>query len=203
MPDPAPSIETVRDLRRHQIVDAARRIVGSEGLDALTFGRLEQTLSFTRGVITYHFRNKEEIVHALLDDALDEIYRGVVDEVQATDAPVDAVAAVIGGMVRGFLEKRDAAFVLLSFWGRLQSDPAVADKNAELYRGYRQSAAALVRRGQQEGALSAAIDPDAAAAVMVGLVIGIAGQALFEPDAIDVDGAVALSAEVMRAGLRQ
>ena len=58
--------ETVRDLRRAQIIAAARAIVCRDGLDALTIGALEQKLAFTRGVITYHFAGKDDIVRALL-----------------------------------------------------------------------------------------------------------------------------------------
>ena len=92
-------------------------------------------------------------------------------------------------MVYGFLARRDAAMVLVGFWGRLQADPRAARKNARLYRSYREGSVNLIRRAQALGHFQGH-DPDALAVVVVGLVIGIAGQALFEEGAIDVDAAV-------------
>src|SRR5205814_9753674 len=54
--------DSLRDLRRAQIVAAAREIVAGDGLESLTIGALEKRLGFSRGVITYHFRDKDEIV---------------------------------------------------------------------------------------------------------------------------------------------
>src|ERR1700722_2409301 len=74
--------DSVRDLRRGQILTAARRLVAEHGLEALTIGALEDRLAFTRGVITYHFANKDEIVRAVFASAIDEIDASVRREVE-------------------------------------------------------------------------------------------------------------------------
>lgn len=188
MPDAV--IDTVRALRRHQILEAARAIVAADGLESLTFAELEGRLAFTRGVITYHFANKDEVVHALLEDALARIDRGAADAVRAAGDPEEAVVSAVRAMVHGFLVHRDAAFVLVSFWGRLRSDPRARDANARLYRAYRDRATALVREGQAAGRFRADADAEAAGAVMVGAVIGVTTQVLFEDGAVDVEAAI-------------
>jgi AcrR family transcriptional regulator len=181
--------ETVRDFRRGQIVAAARRIVAEQGLEALTFGALEDRLSFTRGVITYHFANKEELVGAVFTSAVEEIDAAVLAEVEAGATIGDKVGAVLRANVRGFVERAEAGRVILSFWGRLSSDPRVRELNAELYARYRRRAARLIRRAVASGEI-AKVDPAVVAALLVGLVLGIATQHYFEPGAIDVDAAV-------------
>ena len=187
---PEAALETVRDFRRAQILEVAREIVATEGLDRLTFGALERRLAFTRGVITYHFKNKDDIVHALLVDTLDIIYDQAVEAVRGAQGPEQAVEAVIRAMVHGFLAHRDATHVLVSFWGRLQSDERARNLNAELYRFYRKRASAIVHDGQARGLFRSEADPEAAGAVIVAAVIGIAAQILFEGGSIDVDAAV-------------
>src|SRR5207249_7078413 len=112
---PVPELASVRDLRRAQIVAAARALVARGGLEALTVSALEKRLRFTRGVITYHFRGKDEIVRAVLASAVDEIDRATAEEVQASLDFAAKLEAVLRTKVRGFLENREAAHVLLSF----------------------------------------------------------------------------------------
>ncbi len=200
---PSAEIESVRDLRRSQILDAARSIVARDGLGALTFGELERRLTFTRGVITYHFKNKEDIEHALLDETLRAIDQSAREAARRAPDPARAVERVIGAMVDGFLAHRDATHVLVSFWGRLQSDPRAREANASLYRTYRGQSAELVRSGQQRGVFRKSVDVDAAAAILVGAVIGIATQALFDEEAIDVPAAVRASGQSIAAWLAE
>lgn len=193
MPDP----QSLRDVRRAEIVRVARRIVAEEGLDALTFVALERHLDFTRGVVTYHFRNKDEIVRAVFEGAIADIERDALTAVKGAQSPVDGMHAVIGAMVGGFLGHTDAPQVLVSYWGRLRSDPALAEVNAGLYRRWRGFCAELVARGIASGHFRADADADTTGALIVGQVIGIATQAIFEPGAVDVGRAVSQAADAL------
>jgi AcrR family transcriptional regulator len=193
--------ESVRDLRRGQIVSAARRLVAEQGLEALTIGALEDRVSFTRGVITYHFANKDEIVQAVFASAIDEIDAAVRREVEGGKAVEDKVRAVLHGNVRGFVDSEVAGRVLLSFWGRLSADPVVRKLNADLYAKYRRRAAKLLRSARADG-LIGQVDPTVMGALLVAIVLGIATQHYFEPGSIDVDAAVEEATKTVMARLR-
>ena len=179
----------VRLLRRTQIIAAARAIVARDGLEALTIAALEDALGYSRGVITYHFANKDEIVDEVLRSAIDEIDEATRAEVKAATTTAERVRAVIGAVVRGFVARVEATRILVSFWGRLHADARIRAANAKLYQRYREQTAELLRAGRRRGDL-AAVDVDATATVIVGVVLGIAAQAYFDPPAVDVDAAV-------------
>ncbi len=191
-------IESVRDLRRGQIIRAARRIVAERGLGALTFGTLERELAFTRGVITYHFEAKDEIVDAVLDDAIAEIDRATEEAVRAEPAAADKLVAAFSGMVRGFLARREAARVLISFWSRLSDDPRLAKKNAQLYATWRAKSAELVKHLKARGELPASCSPEGLATILVGLVLGVVTQVHFDETAIDAEAAIAEGALALK-----
>ena len=193
--------DSVRDLRRGQIVAAARRLVAEQGLEALTIGALEDRVSFTRGVITYHFANKDEIVQAVFASAIDEIDAAVRRAVEGGVAIEDKVRAVLRGNVRGFVDSEVAGRVLLSFWGRLSADPVVRKLNADLYAKYRRRAAKLLRSARADG-LVGPVDPTVMGALLVAIVLGIATQHYFEPGSIDVDAAVDEATRTVMARLR-
>jgi AcrR family transcriptional regulator len=193
--------DSLRDLRRGQIVTAARRLVAEQGLEALTIGALEDRLSFTRGVITYHFANKDDIVQAVFASAIDEIDAAVRREVEGGSTVEDKVRAVLHGNVRGFVDSEVAGRVLLSFWGRLSADAKVRKLNAELYAKYRRRAAKLLR-GARAAGLIGQVDPAVMGALLVAIVLGIATQHYFEPGAIDVDAAIEEATRTVMARLR-
>jgi AcrR family transcriptional regulator len=189
--------DTLRDLRRGQIVAAARKIIARDGIDALTIATLEASLTFSRGVITYHFANKEEIVHAVLASAVEEIDAGTKDAVLAGSTPEDKMRAVIRANVRGFVDRPEAGRVLLTFWGRLSSDARIRTLNARLFEKYRKRVTALIEEGQSSGAFSRDVDVAGTAPMIVGAVLGIALQWYFDARSVDVDAAIASASDAV------
>jgi AcrR family transcriptional regulator len=183
--------DDLRSLRRNQIVSAARAIVARGGLEALTFAELEQQLGYTRGVVTYHFKNKDEIVDALLASAVDEIDAATRAEIAAAHTRGERAGAVVRAVVRGFLTRVEAMRVLVAFWGRLHSDSRIRAANARLYARYRRDAEQLLGCNA------------ATATLIVGIVIGIASQAYFEPGAIDVDAAIEEASRILALRLKR
>ncbi|MCA1827327.1 MAG: TetR/AcrR family transcriptional regulator [Myxococcales bacterium] len=176
---------SLHDFRRGEIVAAAREIVATSGLEALTIGALEKRLGFTRGVITYHFQDKGEIVDAVLASALQEIDAATHAEVAQGATAIDKIRAVLRANLHGFLDHREAGTILLSFWGRLGSDPKARKANARLYDVYRERTLSLLDSGDFQF-----VDSPSLATVIVGLVLGIASQVYFEPGAVDSEGAL-------------
>ena len=198
-----PAPETLRELRRGQIVAVARKIVADEGLEALTIGSLEARLAFSRGVITYHFQNKDDIVHAVLESAIEEINAGIDSHIGANLSSEEKLRTMLKMYVRGFLEHVEATRILLSFWGRISSDKRARKANANLYAAYRKGMAQLVESGKSAGEFAADVHVDAVAAALVGVIVGIAMQSYFEKGAIDADAAIEEATQAALARLKR
>src|SRR5205085_287237 len=136
----------------------------------------------------------------VLASAVDEIDRATAEEVQASLDFAAKLEAVLRTKVRGFLENREAAHVLLSFWGRLGRDRRARELNAQLYRGYRAQSERLLAEGRRAGVFAAAPAAELAA-LLVGTVIGIVLQAIFEPGAVDPGACVREAARAILARL--
>lgn len=184
---------TVRSRRRAEIISEARKLVAEGGLEAMTIAALEERLAFTRGVITYHFDNKAEIVEAVLASAIAEINEASQTAIHALATFPEKLQAMVSQTVNGFLRHREAARILLSFWARIPVDAHAAKLNAQLYTRYREAAVKLMKIGQATGHVRADADLPAIAAVIVATVIGVVTQVYFEQGSIDPDHAVAES----------
>ena len=193
--------KSLRDLRRGQIVAAARALVAAGGLEALTIGALEEKLGFSRGVITYHFDDKDEIVEAVLRSAVEDIDADTAAEVSAAESFDEKLAAVLRTKLRGFSANREAGRILLSFWGRLWSDRRARRVNEELFARYREESRGLIAAGQAAGAFAKDADADAFGALLVGIVIGLATQQAVQEDAFDAEAALQEAARSLCARL--
>ena len=189
---------TLRDLRRDQILETAGTLVAEKGLGALTIGALEKRLTFSRGVITYHFKNKDEIVRTLFRNAIDTIDAHAWGEVEAAQGLEERIRRASRAIVDGFVDNPVASIILMNFWGSLRADAETARLNADLYRKYR----AAARRIAESADVPPTVDLDAFATIFVGVVVGIACQALFDSEAIDVESAVDHAARALTAVLR-
>ena len=190
----------VREVRRSQIIAAARTIVAQQGLAALTFSSLEAELEFTRGVITYHFKNKDAIVDAVLASALDEIDGATLAAVQARGTPTEQLAAAVRATIAGFIENIEAGRILLAFWARINTDPAARERNARLYATYRGRVTVLLREGVDAGEFLVDDEPGTATFV-VGTIIGVVTQEYFDPGHVAWRGAADRAAVLVVASV--
>lgn len=62
----------VGSIRRKQIVDAVRQIIARDGLDAVTILNIATELGTSRGVVVYHFSNKEAILREVVSTAMND-----------------------------------------------------------------------------------------------------------------------------------
>ncbi|MEM7412019.1 MAG: helix-turn-helix domain-containing protein [Myxococcota bacterium] len=140
---------SLRDLnieaRRQRILEAARRLIAAGGVEALTMRKLaaEADLSVTTLYNLYGVR--AEILHALVDDAVDRIV-GVIDAEAPLDDPLERCRAVITVSVRE-LSKRAGIHVpmVIANYGGLpdaQPDRRLAKRAAAMQqRGIEQAIA--------------------------------------------------------------
>lgn len=57
----------VGSIRRAQIVEAACRVIHHRGIQGASLAEIEREAGISRGVLTYHFPSKEEIILAVFD----------------------------------------------------------------------------------------------------------------------------------------
>lgn len=90
-------------LREAQILAVARDQILEGGYLGLNMDRIAAQIEYSKGTIYQHFRNKEEILLALVNDALDTRQR-MFRVAAAIDAPYRVRLATIGAAAEAFVE---------------------------------------------------------------------------------------------------
>jgi AcrR family transcriptional regulator len=136
-----------RDARRRQILDAARTRFAQDGFHRTSMDDVIRAAGLSAGAVYGYFPGKTALVHAVVDDALDEVLRAFEAAHDATlagaattlDAPAgDAlpgpafVGAVVDGALREFSRSGvDASRIALFAWAETLVDDALRARVAE------------------------------------------------------------------------
>ena len=170
-----------RDESGRSLIEAAIAVVAGEGVSAATFDAIGRRAGYSRGLAAQRFGSKQGLIEAVirhLHDLQEEALAAHgVDALPGLDAVLGFVEAYLAGLA-GAREGR-AYFMLLS--------AAVADASelraafAAEHGRVEARLEALVRRGQADGTIRAALDPAAAALMIGSLLLGLSIQLLVDP----------------------
>jgi AcrR family transcriptional regulator len=72
-----PARISIRSIRREQIIEAAVAIIHEQGLQHLSLSAIEKKTGMSRGQLTYYFKAKEDILLAVFDNMLQQMYQRI------------------------------------------------------------------------------------------------------------------------------
>jgi TetR/AcrR family tetracycline transcriptional repressor len=83
-------------LTRHDVITGALELADADGLDALTLRSLATRLGVQAPTLYWHVRNKAELLDAIGDAIMDDVFDGL----PASDGTADATEWLLGAAVR-------------------------------------------------------------------------------------------------------
>lgn len=102
--------------RRVEVSEAAWRVIVREGLDRTSMRAIAQELGCTTGVVTHHFRNKDELILFALDQVTDRLQTAMQTFTQRVEG-VDRLFAMLSAFLPLDPERQNILKVWLAFLG--------------------------------------------------------------------------------------
>jgi AcrR family transcriptional regulator len=99
-PAPSPRIRQKRERIRQEVLEAARKILLSDGIDAVTLASVAAELDLTKQALYHYFPSKEALLKALIAALLDDEIEAIVAAVEKAGEDSD----VLGVMIRAFYD---------------------------------------------------------------------------------------------------
>src|SRR4030081_2646792 len=91
---------TVSELKRSLIMDAARRVFEAEGLDGASLRAIGTAAGYTPAALYFHFESKEAIYAEVLRQSLAELGKAVARAIASSRTPADQQRADAIGFSR-------------------------------------------------------------------------------------------------------
>lgn len=184
-----PGAKAPEEERREQILEAARRVAGTRTLGGMTIRRVAEAAGLSNGLVLFHFKSKELLLMALLDQLLEqtlhEVARGLEDA--AGPAPREVLRRFLLGEIERLQDERERVELFFDFWVMGTRHPEIRRRVRESLAHYR----AMIREvaGEMLAPQPEAFDgmsPEGVAAVAVSLIEGCAIQAVIDPSGFHV-----------------
>src|SRR5256714_11538858 len=113
--------KAVSELKRSLIMDAARQVFESEGLDGASLRAIATAAGYTPAALYFHFESKEAIYAEVLRASLANLGQGVERAISRAKAPADRLRAAAMAFFRYYADNpRDLDLGFLLFRGVIQ-----------------------------------------------------------------------------------
>ncbi|UGU33126.1 TetR/AcrR family transcriptional regulator [Mycolicibacterium smegmatis] len=179
------------DERRREVLDATWRVIGSEGLEALTLRRIAQEAGCSNGVLAHYFRNKEDILVSAHQLAFARARKRIVE---ATDG-VGGITALRLAILEALpldAERLLEAQVDVSFLGQAVGNPYLREIRSASNADSRALWAQFVVDAQRRGDIRTDEDTQIIVDEILAVVESLSVEAIINPGRMTPDHQVYL-----------
>lgn len=158
--------------RRQQIITAAGRLLARKGWPATTFADICKEAGISNGVLTYHFKDKDEILLAVLENASRTSNDRFFSLLRERTSWHDKLDLIVRSNLSSTEEERDLSRLNLHLLSLAAQRPEIAQRLRQMYTSSMQRAQAEIAQAKEQRQIKRH-DPAAVAAVIQMLVIGM------------------------------
>jgi len=176
----------IEEKRRNQIVEIAIQTIATQGFSQASLAEIAKKAGISKGVISYHFDGKEELVEEILRSLLRKPADFIKERVSRAASAVEKLRAYVEANFEFMKMNRVGYVALVDLWG--QRDSGRNSLNADAYEPSRHYLAHILEEGQRTGEMRAfPVMPTAS--LIQGAIDGVMLQWVLDEKAIDLDGA--------------
>ena len=171
-----------------RMIRAAIGLIARQGYTRTTLAQVGKEAGYTGGLVSHHFGSKEGLLRALVERAAGRFYQDQLLAATQGKSGLDALCASMDTYLDELVVREEYMRALYVLMGEALGPVAeINEVFAELNRGFRLSARTWIREGMDAEEVRSDLDPDAEAAVFVGMLRGVATQWMAEPRCFDLD----------------
>ncbi len=161
----------VRSMRREQILDAMEPLVARQGWEHTTFAEICRAAGISNRVLTYHFKDKDDLLFAVFERAAHRI-REDLEPLVPEGTPFEEKLAFMLHNAAMQHEKEQLSLLFLHLMAQAVLRPEIATRLHDSCREMRDHLTEDLERDAAAGRIHGA-DPKSAAALIQSLMFGV------------------------------
>lgn len=157
------------EIRQEQIAQAALKLVSRDGLKGFSVVRVAREVGVVPSAIYRHYRNKDQILEAMLDVVSERLAENVEAVIREAPNVLDRLQSLLRRHAQLIVHEVPIPRVVFSeeiFNGHRQRRQRVH----QIFQRYLGRIADLIREGQAQGEIRAELSPDTLSVMFLGLV---------------------------------
>jgi AcrR family transcriptional regulator len=103
-----------KTLRQQAIVDTARKIISSRGIENLTVREIAKELNITDGALYRHFKSKKEIISLLIDDIEETLLVAIKEAAAKSKEPLKKLESILLLQLSYAEQRKGLTFIVIN-----------------------------------------------------------------------------------------
>ena len=157
------------EIRQEQIAQAALDLMLIQGVSGVSVAGVAQKVGLVPSAIYRHFRNKDELLEAVLDLIQNKMIGHVIAVCEETQDPLERLESLLKRHLR-VIHKRQALPRMIFSDDFSVHHPERKTRVYEVITKYLDSVAEIVLKGQQSGQIRRDINPGTVSIMFLGLI---------------------------------
>jgi TetR/AcrR family transcriptional regulator, fatty acid metabolism regulator protein len=176
----------IEETRRKQIIESAIQTIAEQGFQRTTLDLIADNVNVSKGVITYHFESKNELIQSVLERIILEqrIYRET--KINEKITPWGKLQAYIKANIDFFKTFPHFLTAQIELWGAITSREEKKNFEMTAYLPGRRMMEGILRQGQKSGDF-VDFNPQEVTAVILSMIDGLMIQCVFCPGQVDLE----------------
>ena len=164
-----PTEHLASEVRRHQIVRSARKIVATHGMTFLTIQELAKEVGVSEGAIYRHFKSKDEILLVLIQDIEHNLLDTIAESARPEDGALDQLNQLLQHHFSSIERRNGVSFVVIAESLRF-ADSQVKQATRQMVESYLEMIDGILKTGVETGEIDEKVDTKAAALMFFAMI---------------------------------
>ncbi len=164
--------DSSKSIRRQEIINAARKIISSRGIENLTVRKIADDLRVTDGALYRHFKSKKEIVSILIDDIGKTLLITIEEAAKESEKPLHKLSDIFVSHLSYAEQRKGITFIVINETLNLK-DKSLRRKMFGVINKYLKMIKAILVEGVDSGIFRKDLDITTASIVFFGMVQSI------------------------------
>ncbi len=176
----------IEEARRRQIVETAIETIAAHGYSQASLAEIAKKAGISKGVISYHFDGKEELLDEILRSLLRKPAEFVKERVDSAGTALEKLGAYVAANFEFMKSHRVGYVALVALWGQRYGAGDESSLNAEAYEPSRHYLAHILEEGRKTGEMRP-LPVRTTASLVQAAIDGVMLQWVFDEESIDLD----------------
>jgi len=161
----------IRSIRRDQILQATEALVAERGWENATFAEICRSAGVSNRVLTYHFKDKDDILLSLLEQTVARLRAAVLASLPADGRPTETLSKAFCAVLQQQGQQQHIWRLGLYFLSQAPYRPEIAERMRLLMRGATQRIVEAIERDMPVG-VAPSVDTEGVALAIQACVFG-------------------------------